>query len=567
MRIYFILLFLVPSLTYAQEVKTVRNVFVTVGEIFEDTQDAFYQTVNKLKINTRKEVVLREVKLKPGDEYSEFAVRESERALRNLRYLRYVKITPKFDGDQVDLYVRVEDAWSIIPLISYTSGGGKQKQSIGLSESNLVGFGKRIEGLYEEEDGRETVEAVVEDPRIWGTDMSLLAAYFDRNDGERVLFSFSSPFRTLLDQHAWSFTTDTSDTIGRLYKNGDERYIFRQNLANFNLRYTFSRGNPDTNRRRFSIGYDYEDSDFSQATEDDYDDIDLDPDSVSKDPALLADDRRYSGPVFTYQSIIPDYISMNYIDRFERVEDYNLGDEYSLNLMLAPEDLGSRGNSALFSANRSRGMRIGGRSFLRGEVGLATRTDTADDQLENTLARAEIKYFNVLGPRFLGKQFLGKHTLAASVTFEFTDKLDKDRELLLGSDNGLRGYDARTFTGDQRFVLNLEDRIHIADDLFQLFSFGAAGFIDAGGVSEHVSGIFENDFYSDIGVGMRFAFPRFSGSRVLRVDVAFPMRADPDGKGRFEPRFIFSGGQVFGARLRSESLGPEKASVDIGFDR
>ena len=77
----------------------------------------------------------------------------------------------------------------------------------------------------------------------------------------------------------------------------------------------------------------------------------------------------------------------------------------------------------------------------------------------------------------------------------------------------------------------------------------------------------QNKMYGDVGVGLRIAFPRSSGGRVLRVDLAYPFRDGPDGSGALEARLVFIGGQPFGARLRSESLGAENANVGVGFDR
>jgi hypothetical protein len=110
--------------------------------------------------------------------------------------------------------------------------------------------------------------------------------------------------------------------------------------------------------------------------------------------------------------------------------------------------------------------------------------------------------------------------------------------------------------------------VHFIDDAFQLVSIGGAAFIDAGGSTrESIGNLFGDHFFTNVGVGLRIAFPRSTGSRVLRVDLAFPLRDGPDGTGAFEPRIILSGGQVFNSFLRSETDGPEQASVGIGFDR
>lgn len=556
------------SISYASlNGKTIRSIRVHVREIFdEENLSALYRFANNLKINTKEQVVLRELLFKEGDAFDDFVMQESERNLRLLGFLREIRIVPTADGDSVDIEVFSQDTWTIIPQFAFTSGTGNQRLTAGLAENNLLGLGKRVEALYEEDRNRTSYSALYDDPRVWGTLNRALVARLERSDGDETLFLFGRPFRSLVDKFSWDTTLDVSNTIGRLFSNGDERFIYRQHHTDLGGSYTIAHGDPKVSVGRYSFGYRYQDDRFYEADAGDYADLDLNPNNLIQDPALLADLRRFTGPSFGYQQVEPDFIKMSYIDRFEYEADYNLGNDLSLTGFVAPEVLGSSRDAFLFSGNDSLGYRFSKDAFMRGELGLGTRVD--DDGLTNSLARTEIKFYDVLGLLELGKLPLGRHTLASSLTLEFGSDLDRDRELLLGADTGLRGYKAKTFTGDKRFVFNLEDRVHIADDVFKLVSVGAAAFFDAGGATrESLGDLIGSHLYSDVGVGLRFAFPRTTGSRVFRIDLAFPLRDGPDGTSRFEPRLILTGGQLFGSFLRSETEGPERASVGIGFDR
>jgi hemolysin activation/secretion protein len=214
------------------------------------------------------------------------------------------------------------------------------------------------------------------------------------------------------------------------------------------------------------------------------------------------------------------------------------------------------------------GWKLSNSSFVRGEVGGASRYNYDESKLENSLLRTEVKAYSVLGDLFVGERFLGRHTFASQFFVDFGENLDKDRQLLLGADNSLRGYEINSFEGDKRIVLNLEERSHIADDIFQLVSLGTAVFVDLGGASrDTLAEIATDELYGDVGAGLRFCFPRASGGGIVRIDVAFPMRDGPDGSDAWAPRVVFAAGQLFGARLRSEALGAENASLGIGFDR
>lgn len=567
-----------------RETRYIRNITIKVGDVFEDDSGFGYGFVNSIKASTCESVIRTELLFKEGDTFDPYLLKQTARNLRLQRFLRQIKITPTFVGDAVDVLVEARDSWTLIPYLSYSSGTGQKNRGIGISEGNFMGQATRVETRYEQNATRNSFGAIVNDPQFLGTRQSFLIGGADRSDGTTGRLALGLPFRSLMQKDSWSFDTSTADTIGRLWDAGEEDYIFRQHLNNFSALYTFAgpsakpaeKDDPYTGiykgqwvlSQRYSVGYSYQDATFLQADAQDYKDLDLDPATVSNDPAMLATDRRFSGPLLQYQTINPEFISMNYIDRFDRVEDYNLGDESLVNLHLAPRSLGSRTNATIMSANRSAGWKLSNASFVRGEVGGSSRYDYTEGKLENTLLRTELKAYSVLGDLFIGERFFGRHTFASNFFIDFGENLDKDRQLLLGADNSLRGYEINTFEGDKRIVLNLEERSHIADDIFQLVSLGTAVFVDIGGASRDALGaILQDDLYGDVGAGLRFCFPRASGGGIARMDIALPVRDGPDGSNAWEPRVVFSGGQLFGARLRSEVVGPENASLGIGFDR
>lgn len=562
--------------------KYIRSITIKIGDIFEDDSGILYQVANASKVSTQESVIRTELLFKEGDQFDPYLLRQTARNLRLQRYLRDIKVVPTFDGDAVDVLVSARDSWTLIPYLSYSSGTGQKNRGIGITEGNFLGGATRVDTRVQEQDSRRTYAIGVTDPQFLGTRQHLNAGFADRSDGRVYQGGLGLPFRHLLQRDSWSFDFSRQNTIGRLYSGGDEEYIFRQHLDSFQALYTFAgpgakpaeADDPYTGiykgqkvlSQHYSVGWGYQAASFFQANASDYEDLNLDPTIVSNDPARLANNRRFSGPMVQYSNIQPEFISMNYIDRFDRVEDYNLGDESLFNIQFSPRQLGSMENSFLFNANRSKGWRFNERSFLRGEIGGASRLDT--DQLNNTLVRVEAKYYSVLGDYFVGDRFLGRHTIAAQFFADFGEDLDNDRQLLLGADNSLRAYETNTFEGDKRMALNLEERSHIADDVFQLVSLGTALFLDVGGATrENLGSIVTDDLYGDVGFGFRFCFPRASGGGVVRMDIAFPLRDGPDGSKAWEPRVVFSAGQLFGARLRSEAVGAENASSGIGFDR
>lgn len=562
--------------------KYIRSIKIKIGNIFEGNSGYLYSIANSIKVQTKEDVIRTELLFKEGDPFDPYLVRQTARNLRLQRYLRDIKVIPTFEGDAVDILVSARDSWTLIPYLNYSSGTGQRNRGIGITESNFGGGATRVDTRYQEQASRKTYALSVTDPQFLGTRKNFQAGFADRSDGHVYQGQVGLPFRSLMQKDSWSFGFNRQNTIGRLFDAGEETYIFRQHLDDFEALYTFAgpgarpavADDPYTGiykgqvvlSQRYSVGWSYQGASFYQADQSDYDDLDLDPATVSNDPADLPSLRRFSGMMLQYQNFQPEFISMNYIDRFDRVEDYNLGDESLVNVLLSPRSLGSEENSVLFNMNRSAGWRFDERSFFRGELGGASRFDK--DQLNNTLLRAEAKYYKAMGDWFVGDRFLGRHTFATQFFIDFGEDLDRDRQLLLGADNALRGYEVNAFEGDKRMALNLEERAHLADDIFQLVSLGTAVFVDVGGTTrDALSSIVTDDLYGDVGFGLRLCFPRASGGGVVRMDVAFPLRDGPDGSGAWEPRVVFAAGQLFGARLRSELVGAENASSGVGFDR
>lgn len=560
----------------------IRSITIKINDIFEDYSSTPYKIAESIKYKTHESVIRNELLFKEGDRFDPYLLKQFERNLRLMRYLREIRVVPTFDGDAVDIAVYARDSWTLIPFLSYSSGTGQTNRGVGLTDSNLGGGATRVDWRYIEQASRTSYGFAVSDRQAFGTLHNMDLSIAERSDGTVYELIYGLPFRSLEQRDAWQIDAGKQDTVGRLWYAGTENYIFRQHLDDFTALYTFAgkgahpaeEDDPYTGiykgqtilSQRYSVGIGYDNANFYQATEQDYKDLDLDPSTVSNNPADLPADRRFNGPLFQYQSVQPKFITMNYIDRFDRPEDYNLGDESLVLMQVAPTSLGSLYNAVLATANRSRGWKTTDRSFLRGEIGGSTRI--AQDQIENTLLRGEAKYYSVIGDLFMGERFLGRHTLASQFYLDWGERLDKDRQLLLGADTGLRGYEINTFSGDKRFVLNLEERTHLADDVFQLVSLGTAAFIDVGAAnSNSIAELFSEDVYSDVGFGLRFCFPRSSGGGVVRIDVAVPLRDGPDGSKAGEPRIIFAAGQLFNARLRSEIIGAENAAANIGFDR
>ena len=117
---------------------------------------------------------------------------------------------------------------------------------------------------------------------------------------------------------------------------------------------------------------------------------------------------------------------------------------------------------------------------------------------------------------------------AATLAFMATNNLDGDSQVLLGGDNGLRGYPLRYQAGERRSLLLIEERFVTDFYPWRLFRVGYAAFLDVG----RVSGTDPRASQSlgtlyDVGFGLRLSSPRASGKSVVHIDLAFPLNGDP----------------------------------------
>ncbi len=102
--------------------------------------------------------------------------------------------------------------------------------------------------------------------------------------------------------------------------------------------------------------------------------------------------------------------------------------------------------------------------------------------------------------------------------------------------------------------------------IYKLLSLGGAVFLDVGGAGHEGFGdVLADELRADIGIGLRIGVPRSSGGSVIRIDLAFPVRDSGDGTKAWEPRLLFTSGQVVNARLPNDSQQDSASNVTVKF--
>jgi hypothetical protein len=247
----------------------------------------------------------------------------------------------------------------------------------------------------------------------------------------------------------------------------------------------------------------------------------------------LPADREFRYLFLQYETVLPDYLKWNYVDHDDRVEDIGLGPRFLVKLGISPSAFGADRTTGLVEAAGEMGFRVGSNGFVRARAAFDTRVA---NQLENAHFQGDV---------WLVRRFETslRQTFVAHVGALHGWNLYADEQYFLDGTTGLRGYRLRSFEGDRRVVLNLEQRFFSGWQIFGLVSPGFAVFFDAGSVGSAQRPLTLSEVKTDVGVGLRFAVAFAPVNNVFRIDAAYALQPDPLGRKGW--LVSFSSGQAF----------------------
>ena len=464
-----------------------------------------FRTANTLHLTTRKRVIQRLLLFREGDLYTARAVAESERLLRSADYLFDARIIPvAYEDNRVRVRVVTRDVWTLQAGVSFGRSGGENTFRFGLSDSNILGFGKEITLQRSDDVDRTSVLYRYRDPNLGGTRWRMLLGYQDNSDGFQRRLDIGRPFFSLDTRWSTDVGVLTFDRTDSLYTLGEIRDRFRHVEEFYEAGAGFSRGVVRGATRRWTAGLTYDRDEFGTAQ------------GYEPSPAQ-PDDRVLVYPWIGFQYTEDEYATFRNLDRIERTEDLHFGYDISVRLGWASRSFGADRDQALLSAFLATGFVPGpGQSVLVGARGSGR---FGRDGNENVLLGASARY---------DVRTFGRHDFHVAAAVDVADNLDGENQLLLGGDNGLRGYPLRYQEGDRRYLISLEQRFYTPWQILRLVNLGAAIFFDAGEAWFAGPGgdAFELGLLRDVGFGLRVASARSSRGSMVHVDLAFPLDGD-----------------------------------------
>ena len=298
----------------------------------------------------------------------------------------------------------------------------------------------------------------------------------------------------------------------RRYALGEELGAYRSKSRDAQLYFGRSNGLVDGWVTRRSFGLSFEEASFKNDLSS--------PLTPPSSLGALPKDRRLAFAFMQWEWLQEDFATTVNKDQIGRTEDEAFGQRYLVRAGLGSAGASNAGASGagFYLLQASDGFRIAPSQSLFYELSLGARRDRSGTA--NQLLNVGARYFYRQSDR---------STSYLSLSSSYGRRLDLDKELTLGGEQGLRAYPLAFQTGDKSALLTFEQRYFTDYQLLRLFSVGAAAFADIGRVwGSNAAGAPMLGTLKDVGFGLRLGSLRSARANMLHIDIAWPLD-DPRG--------------------------------------
>jgi outer membrane protein assembly factor BamA len=481
----------------------IGKIQIAVEDVFEQSLSlsAPYRVVNSLHISTHIATVNQQLLFRPGDKFDRRVLNETARLLRDQRYLADASVEPlRYNDDNtVDVVVRVHDVWTMSPGFSFGRKGGENSTKFEFEDTNFLGLGKTISVERSENVDRGAWRLGYADPHVFGSWWQLALAHSALSDGSSDELSFGRPFYSLDSRWSAGISALDSELTTPVYSLGKQVGGFETHTQTFGVSGGLSKGLVDGWTTRYLFGVRHDARSFAADS--------------SGPTTVVPEDHRYTYPYIGMQWIEDSYVTARNLNQIGRTEDLHLGRSLTVTAGVAPTVLGSTSNAIMLTTQGDVGFDLGNEQYLIGGFDLTSRIESSG--VRNGVFDVGGQYYRRQSEHRVG--FAGLHAT-------YTSHLDADTQLLLGGDNGLRGYPLRYQAGTSRAVLTLEQRFYTDWQPLKLANVGAAVFADTGRMwGRDPYAAKPSGWLTDVGVGLRLGSARSGLGNILHVDIAFPL--------------------------------------------
>jgi outer membrane protein assembly factor BamA len=488
-----------------------------IGEIRINNQNIFdledpkenkllFRIANWAHVRTRPHVIRSQLLFHSGEKISLRLIEESERLLRANRFIYDISIrTVDFHDGVVDLEVNSRDTWTLQPGVSFSRSGGSNSSGTTLRDYNLLGSGVSAGLSRSSNIDHTTTEYQVSQAHAFDGWTSIEFLESTREDGKRESFSLQRPFYALDTRWAAGFSAAQDNSIDTTFQGSAAVSEVRHKQDNSEVYGGWSDGLIDGWARRYSVGLNYQRDVYTS-----------DPGFAA--PAVPPENQTLVTPFLRYEVVEDHYNRVKNFDQIQRPEYLAIGFQSRVQIGRSLRNLGSTRDLWIYSANLSRGYELDNRHTWLTSLALSGQYGYHHgerQQLGGTSRLYSRQNEDALLYFFVGADVVRDPASA--------------NQLLLGGDNGLRGYPLRYQSGERRLLLTLEQRLYADWYPFQLFRVGGAVFADVGRAwGGPLVNTANPGWLSDVGFGVRFLSARSAFGNVLHLDFAFPLNRDSE---------------------------------------
>ena len=512
---------------------------------------------------TKENVILRELLLKKDKVYIEADRKESERILRQKPYIGAAKIESEWNEDLqgVVIHVTVTEFFSLTGAFDPGINNQTGYFLLQMKETNLFGSGQGSQIRYERisEVGEKTrgfVTMKYRIPRLFDSYLNFDGQYIQNREGDSWSVLLERPQYSLTSR--WSARFGISELINqvRWYEHGIRTDTFEEtrNKASGNILRYFG----DRHHQNY-IGF------WFDSIRTNY----LSIESVSHSRASLSDhDIRRVGITLGRRNI--GFHQTRFLRTMGGDEDFVTGSIYNLSVGYSSPIYGSERTETFTSLVFNSGWESMDRLFATGLIGFSTGFT---DQIEHSDIQSHCTFyfrdvFNTGDIYRVDKGFRknGLIDFHQTIVFQFKSEMQYgwrgESQVLLGADNGLRGYAFKEFSGEKMMVFSLESRTLCGGSIFNSINNGLTkvatfiakpfvknriidlglimsltSFVDFGYIWDSDNAFNVHDVKRGIGFGLRGSFAKVSDAGIFRIEIAFPL--DPTPHDSIKPHLFY----------------------------
>ncbi len=557
------------GITYARVTESPKKfedgVYISI-EIDEGIIDAITLSGNT---KTKDNVILRELLFQKGDIYVEADKKESERILRQKRYIGAAKIESKWDAElqKVAIHVTVTELFSLTgaldPGINNQSGYFLAQ----VREANIFGSGQAGQIRYERitEAGEKTRGLFTwkyRMPRLVNSHWNFDSEYVQKREGDSWRVLLERPQYTLKSR--WSANFSISELINevRWYENGEKTDIFEQTLhkTSGNILQYFG----DRHHQNY-LGFWFDSHRTTYFPIESIRVSDASPSNRNIKRVGITLGRRNVG-----------FHQTRFLRGMGGDEDFLSGSQFHTSIGYASPLYGSERTEYYAAFGVNGGWVSQNRFFGTARITFET---SFTNQIERSVlqARSALFFRDVFNTGDIYRVDTGfrenglfdfQQTFVAQFKSEMQFGWRGESQVVLGSGNGLRGYGLRQFNGEKMMVLSLESRTLCGGDFFRKINDGltkvstffakpfikdrivdlglilsATVFTDIGYIWDSYNTFDIQEVKSSVGFGLRGSVSQVSDAGIFRIELAFPL--DPPLTPPLRPQIFYGVERAF----------------------